>query len=627
MASDQVLQHPNRFQRNLLLERGLIKVRWFGVVFALFQILMGTDPLCGPNPAIPLTCEPGYLRPIGYTLAIALGVLNLIALTLLKTKIKKVSQLRNLGISMFSIDVLFLISFTWLYSGWENTTTWVILYILPLEASLRYGMKGALMSIAIIAGAETGRDIFRNQMWGYEYQFVPGTTFRVGIGTIIGLVAGMMARNLDRERQEVEKRADLLSILAEKETAARSEIQAFHQAILAGVSTGNFNEAMQRIVDTIGETLGYDSLAMGLIEDDHPEGPRLRVIAGHRYAPDAIGKSIALDEGICGPVAATGQAAIVNDVEDHRGYLSFTPWTRSELAVPLKVGERIIGVLSAESPVKGAYDQEKLEQLTRLAAQVGVVVENARVLAKEQEAVERLTELDTMKTDFIAITSHELRTPLTVIKGFLQTLQRPEANFSQEQLMSYIEVMDRQATRLSVIVEDLLFVSRIESGEVEETSSPFELKTLISQAIQESFSEGAERIIITGPDHKVTLEADHARLKRVVVSLLDNALKFSPPASSISILLRDLEDRIEVEVQDDGIGIPSTEQELIFERFHQVGGSMKRHQQGFGLGLYICRRVVESMQGSIRVDSTLGQGSTFTVSLPKIRNTAQLRAR
>lgn len=612
MTSDSVKEHPSHFQRNLLLERGLIKVRWFGVAFALFQILMGTDPVCGPNPAIPLTCEPGYLRPIGYTLAILLGVLNLMALGLLKKQMKNITRLRNLGILMFAIDALFLITFTWLYSGWENTTTWVILYILPLEAALRYGMKGALISIAIIAGAETGRDIFRNQMWGYEYQFVPGTTFRVGIGTIIGLVAGMMARNLDRERQEVERRADLLSRLAEKETAARSEIQAFHQAILAGVSTGNFSEAMQRIVDTIGETLGYDSLSMGLIEDDHPDGPRLRVVAGHRYTPDAIGRSIALDEGICGPVAATGEPAIVNDVDDHPGYLSFTPWTRSELAVPLKVGDRIIGVLNSESPVKGAYDQERLEQLTRLAAQVGVVVENARVLAKEQEAVERLTELDTMKTDFIAITSHELRTPLTVIKGFLQTLQRPGANFSQEQLMSYIGVMDRQANRLTSIVEDLLFVSRIDSGEVDEPSSPFELKTLIDQAIQESFSEGNERIIITAPDHNVTLVADHARLRRVVENLLGNALKFSPPGSAVSVLLRDLEDRIEVEVQDDGIGIPPAEQERIFERFHQVGGSMKRHQQGFGLGLYICRRVVESMHGEIRVDSTVGQGSTFT---------------
>lgn len=538
---------------------------------------------------------------------------------------KSITQLQSLGISMFAIDAMFLISFTWLYSGWENTTTWVILYILPLEAALRYGMKGALISIAIIAGAETGRDIFRNQMWGYKYQFVPGTTFRVGIGTIIGLVAGMMARNLDRERQEVERRADLLASLAERETAARNEIQAFHQAILAGVSTGNFNEAMQRIVDTIGETLGYDSLTMELIEDHHPDGPRLRVIAGHRYSPDAIGRSQRFDEGICGPVAATGVPAMVNDVDDHPGYLSYTPWTRSELAVPLKVGDRIIGVLNSESPVKGAFDQERLEQLTRLAAQVGVVVENARVLAKEQEAVERLTELDTMKTDFIAITSHELRTPLTVIKGFLQTLQRPEANFSQEQLMSYIQVMDRQANRLTSIVEDLLFVSRIESGEMDGPSSPFELRTLIDQAIQESFSEGTERIIVTGPDHSLTLVADHARLKRVVESLLDNALKFSPPGSAVSVMLRDLEDRIEVEVQDDGIGIPPAEQERIFDRFHQVGGSMKRHQQGFGLGLYICRRIVESMHGSIRVVSTLGQGSTFTVSLPKSRNAAQLR--
>ena len=609
------IPQDRRYGRLFGLERALVRVRWFGLLFGIFQIAQGRLPTCRTFDLAPTGCDPSYVRPIGYAALVALAVFNVLIMYLLR-KSPSMRSLGKMGAASLTMDHLVLITMVWLFSSSLQSTSWVILYIAPLEGALRYGMRGAMGSLAVLGASEVGRDFFRQIMWDYEFFLVPDTTFRVGIMAIIGLVSGVMARNLERERDEVSKHADTMAALAERETASRKEILAFQKAILAGVSTTHdFDEAMQKMMDTIGETLSFESLAMGLIEENSAGLKHVRVVAGHRYPKEALGKTIGMDEGVCGPVALTGEPILVNDVTRHVGYLEFTPWTRSEMAVPLKVGDRIIGVLNVESPEKDAFDEARLQQLVRLAAQVSVVVENARILAREQAAVERLTELDTMKTDFIAITSHELRTPLTVLNGFIQTLRRPDMAHDPEQLSTYLEVMDRQTTRLNALVEDLLFVARMESGELDIQSSSVDVSQSLKQLIEESFAETASRIVLKAEqDSRIVTDKD--RLMRAIGALMDNGLKFSPENSMIIVSARPIEGGLVIEVHDDGVGIPPDELDRIFDRFHQVGGAMKRHQSGFGLGLYTARKIIEALGGEISARSTQGRGSTFVVSLP-----------
>lgn len=596
------------------LERGLVRVRWFGIAFAFFQIFMGRDPACPPGAVEPQPCEPGFLRPSGYGLAAGLALFNLLVMWWVGRSESK--GLRRLGAAVFLADHIFLIAYSFLYSHYKYTTIWIMLYILPLEGALRWGMRGALTSLGILGAAEAGRDFYRLAVWGHEFALVPDTTFRVGIMAIIALVSGMLARNLQRERLEVERRAQQLSGLAERETAARRELQAFHVATLAGVSTGDFDEAMQRMISKVGELFGFPSLAVALLEE-HPTGPRMRVVAGYRYPRETIGKTFSLDEGVSGSVAKTGVPALVPDVSKHPSYLEWASWSRSEMVVPLKVGERIVGVLNVESPVLNAFDESHLDQLVRLASGLAVVVENARILATEQEAVQRLMELDEMKSDFISITSHELRTPLTSIRGFIRTLRRSELQLTKEQIDEYLQVIDRASERLQRAVEDLLFVSQVEAGALEHEDREVVLDDLLASLIREHFPGDVERIIVRspgGPHHAAT---DPARFGRVVDALIDNALKFSPPLSEVAVTVRSVGLAVELEVADQGIGIPQEDIERIFDRFYQVGGSMKRHQHGFGLGLYICRRIVVSLGAEIRVSSVPARGSTFTVTLPR----------
>jgi len=605
-----------KMSRQRALEWGMIKVRWFGVAFGIFQIYMGTDPPCEPSTKEVIlrgACEPSFLRPLGFLLIGGLAFVNIIAVLWLRRS-KTEGSLFSLGAVVFLIDHLFLIGFVFLYSFGQYTNTWALLYILPLEGALRYGMSGSLISIGIGTASEIARDFYREAVWGFEFDLVPGTTFRVGIMAIIGLVAGIMARNLQRERLEVEKRADELARLAERESALRAESQAFHRATLAGVSTGSFHDAMQGLVETIAETLEYPSLALALIEEG-PREPRLRVVAGHNYPKDAIGKIVSLEEGICGPVAATGKPELINDVRQHPNYLELAPWARSEMAVPLAIADKVIGVLNVESPQEAAFTQQDLDQLARLAVGVAVVTENARVLEREQAAVKKLTELDAMKSDFIAITSHELRTPLTSIRGFVKTLRRSELGLSPEQVSEYLEVIDRQSEKLARVIEDLLFVSQIEAGRTEFLRTEIDMKVLVEELISSEFEDQSRRVLIRGEDARVV--TDKGRLRRAVEALIDNALKYSPPSSPITVEITDSGTTIEVAVHDNGIGIPEEESERIFERFYQIGGSLKRYQQGFGLGLYITKQVVNSLGGDITLESAPGKGATFTIVLPR----------
>ena len=598
-----------------------MRVRWFGVAFALFQIYSGNSPACPshafdfvPELSNGIGCEAYFVRPLGYALAVSLAMFNLIATILLARS--KGRGIRYLGISMFIIDHLFLIAFCWMYSNSLNTTVWVMLYILPLEGAYRWGLGGSLISIGILSVEEVLRELWRHAVWNHPANLVPDATFRIGIMTIIGLVGGIMARNLIRQTREVERKATVMQELAERETEARRELNAFHRAMLAGVSTGDMDQAMKRLTDVIAETLGYERLGIGLLEA-HGNDQVLRFVSGYNDPDQPVGSTLSMDDEVFGSVVLTGKpVASSNEDGEEKGKSK----SGSQMAVPLRSGTRVIGVLNAESSRADAFSEDDLEKLQRMAAQVAVVVENAKLLAKETEAVERLTELDTMKTDFIAITSHELRTPLTVIRGFIQTLRRKDVRFSEEETDGYLEVIERQSNRLYSIVEDLLFTSRMEAGIVELQFAPFDVKQAVEEVVQERFSSNP-RIAITGDSQKAVSDRD--RVKRVAGNLLDNALRFSSPDSAVSVAIGGSDEWVEFEVTDVGSGIREAELERVFDRFHQVGGSMGREQPGFGLGLYIVKRILEAIDGGIEVDSTVSLGSTFRVRIPRRITTRQ----
>lgn len=217
---------------------------------------------------------------------------------------------------------------------------------------------------------------------------------------------------------------------------------------------------------------------------------------------------------------------------------------------------------------------------------------------------------------FSADASHELRTPLTITKGETElALRKPRSpDVYREVLESNLEEIDR----MSRIVEELLFLSRADLGQVKVASLPVQLDTLVQEIQMQAMMLGKDRAVETILEHVEPLQVmgDEWRLRELILNLVDNAVKYSSRQGTVALSLTKTHDAAELTVKDDGIGIAPEEQPFIFDRFYRTDAARSHVQHGTGLGLSICKWIAESHHGTIDVTSTFGEGSRFTVSLP-----------
>ena len=226
-------------------------------------------------------------------------------------------------------------------------------------------------------------------------------------------------------------------------------------------------------------------------------------------------------------------------------------------------------------------------------------------------------EAEQMKRDFIATVSHELRTPLTPLKGLLQSLNNGLVEDSPQARREYNAIMLRQAERLERLISDLLDVSRFEAGHLPMDVDPVELGALLEREIADARQLTAVREVgFERPDRPVWVIADQFRLGQIVTNLLSNAFKYSPEGAPVVVRLTKLEEFALISVRDWGEGIAIDDQDRVFERFYRADKGLTQTTGGFGLGLFIARRLAEAMGGGLVLSSRPGEGSTFSVTLP-----------
>ena len=243
-----------------------------------------------------------------------------------------------------------------------------------------------------------------------------------------------------------------------------------------------------------------------------------------------------------------------------------------------------------------------------------------RIYAFRDISAERLVEQ--MKSDFVSTVSQELRRPLTSIYGFAETLLRRDVLFSEEERRVFLGYIASESERLTTIVDALLNVARLDTGDLQVTLGPTDVGSLVAEVVAAVQEEGAEmnghRFVLELPEEPVTAEADSEKLRLVLSHLLDNAIKYSPGGGNVTVAARRRGDSVEVTVADEGVGIPESEQERIFRKFYRGDGGAARSGTagGTGLGLFIAQGLVTAMGGRIWVSSAEGQGSRFTFELP-----------
>lgn len=230
-----------------------------------------------------------------------------------------------------------------------------------------------------------------------------------------------------------------------------------------------------------------------------------------------------------------------------------------------------------------------------------------------------LREVDRLKSDFVALVSHELRTPLAAIKGAAETLLRRRDAFDRQRWQEYVELINGQSDRLHELINNLLSLSQVEAGALRLRRDLVALLPLVQGMLREHGGQlSAERIQVDVPGALPLLSADPRRIEQVLLNLLENAQKFSPPGQLITLQAEHHGRDVIVAVSDEGPGIPLDERERVFERFYQIARPYRRNVGGSGLGLAICKALVEAHGGRIWVDETPGGGARFQFTLPAL---------
>lgn len=244
-------------------------------------------------------------------------------------------------------------------------------------------------------------------------------------------------------------------------------------------------------------------------------------------------------------------------------------------------------------------------------------LKNTHLVARLEESLEHEKELGRLKDEFVAVVSHELRTPLTSIQGYVKTLLQLSRDLGEEQQRAFLQAADRQSDRLRRLIEQLLIVGRLESHVEPLTVSLVSLEDLASLVVDELRPRANGHTF----DLRFTrglglVETDEAKVHQILSNLVENALKYAPPDTRVTVRTATTGDGVLVTVEDEGPGIPVESQDRVFERFYQVDSSITRSVGGTGLGLYICRKMADSVGARVWLDRSGPDGSAFCLWIP-----------
>lgn len=328
---------------------------------------------------------------------------------------------------------------------------------------------------------------------------------------------------------------------------------------------------------------------------------------------------VKVGEGIAGWVAKEGTPLLIKDLSRDERFKRFRKKetrrysTDSLLSVPLKIGNKIIGVINVNNKkAKRRFTREDMGLLSFIAEQVAFAIQNALI----HEDTKRMADL---KLDFISNISHELKNPLTVIRQSISHITDGLAGKVDSKKAYILEIAVRNIDRLSRLLGSLLDLAKLEAGKASIQRSYMDLKRLINECVDfiktSAETKGVKiKIIFSMKYSKVW--ADRDRITQLVNNLLSNALNFTPKGGRITVGVKEKKCKIFIWVQDSGIGIRKEDLPKLFNKFEQVGAP-KTKRTGTGLGLAICKEIVDIHRGRLWAESRLHKGSRFNIILPK----------
>jgi signal transduction histidine kinase len=245
-----------------------------------------------------------------------------------------------------------------------------------------------------------------------------------------------------------------------------------------------------------------------------------------------------------------------------------------------------------------------------------LILVKERIYEKERKTAQTYIQLDTLKRDIVNITTHEIKTPLTIINGNAIMLRR-DLKIADEEKQKMLDTITRQCHRIDTIINQMVETAQLEEGRLHLVPEPVGLPELTAEILKDVyFDPQSISLQVRFSEPLAPAFADRDSLYKVLRNLLENAIKYSPCGGIIRIMGGNAGESVFWRIQDEGVGIPAAEQTKIFDKFYRVGDSMTRGVRGMGFGLYLVKKNIELNKGSVRVESVVGQGATFTVVLP-----------
>ncbi len=383
-------------------------------------------------------------------------------------------------------------------------------------------------------------------------------------------------------------------------------------------STLDIDDLLVSTAEAIQQNFNYFDVTLFLLSDENAE-LLLKAHSGNyvNYLPGEYRQNTG--EGIIGWVAKHGEYILANDVSQDPRYKSIENHnTRSELALPIKVGAMLVGVLNIEDKKLFAFDEMDVLVLQTLCDQIASAIANAKLYEEIKLANQKLTELDSLKSEFLSIVSHDFRSPLSSIILAGKALLKNEDIQNNPRFKEYMQLIVTQANRLNQLAEDTLSITRIESGQVSIAFKVVNVERLIQDALVSVRTSNRHTITYNIDPNASFIKGDHPKLRQVVQNLLSNAIKYSPAGGKVTINVVEQDgDEILFIISDEGIGIKPEYQVKLFQKFSRVDEPDSKHIKGTGLGLWICREIIEAHKGKIWVESEYGKGSTFKFTIKK----------
>ena len=395
-------------------------------------------------------------------------------------------------------------------------------------------------------------------------------------GRVVGVVQ-LMTDGPPYTREQLELAEGLIGLMAASARNARLHEQAQSEAgaRARAEAIAAEREHAARVLEAVGD-------GVFLLDDDcvvRLWNRAAELVTGHR-GDDVLGRSVA--------EVFEGWQVIALEIPIAEGHMAARPVT---LPVEVLGRELWLSFVAVRSP--------------------GGVVYAFRDLSAERR-------LDEAQSDFIATVSHELRTPMTAVLGAAKTLLRDDIELGPKRRRELLEMIGTQGTRLTQITEEILLASRLDRGELRLETNRLDLAEVVRATVEAMRPRLPSTMSLTTnvDSNGAAAVGDRDRVEQVLVNLLDNAIKYSPGGGAVVVTTARVPDGVRVTVEDQGIGIPPAEQSSIFEKFYRADPHLREVPAGTGLGLYICRELVQRMGGSIGVRSRLGGGSTFFFELP-----------